>query len=134
MKYAIDLTDLLNNDPQAYTYFYALPAQMQTDLRRRDIRSMEELKAAADEGRFEELLMPVDAAFRQYKSIFLSPKQTKMFLDGIRLDTNRIKIPAEGDTVRVYGESRFLALAHIERSIAELQIIKLFYTKENPNC
>ncbi len=47
MKYAIDLTDLLNNDPQAYTYFYALPAQMQTDLRRRDIRSMEELKAAA---------------------------------------------------------------------------------------
>ena len=82
----------------------------------------------------EELLMPVDAAFRQYKSIFLSPKQSKMFLDGIRLDTNRIKIPAEGDTVRVYGDGRFLALAHIERSIAELQIIKLFYTKENPNC
>ena len=100
----------------------------------RRVHTVEELKAAADEGRFEELLMPVDAAFRQYKSIFLSPKQTKMFLDGIRLDTNRIKIPAEGDTVRVYGESRFLALAHIERSIAELQIIKLFYTKENPNC
>ena len=95
---------------------------------------VKELKAASEEGRFEELLMPVDAAFRQYKSIFLSPKQTKMFLDGIRLDTNRIKIPAEGDTVRVYGENRFLALAHIERSIAELQIIKLFYTKENANC
>ena len=47
MKDAIDLTDLLNNDPQAYTYFYALPAQTQTDLRKRDIRSMEELKAAA---------------------------------------------------------------------------------------
>ena len=92
------------------------------------------MKQASEEGRFEELLMPVDTAFRQYKSIFLSPKQTKMFLDGIRLDTNRIKIPAEGDTVRVYGDGRFLALAHIERSIAELQIIKLFYTKENPNC
>ena len=47
MKYAIDLTDLLNNDSQAYTYFYALPAQTQTDRRKRDIRSMEELKAAA---------------------------------------------------------------------------------------
>lgn len=47
MKYAIDLTDLLNNDSQAYTYFYALPAQTQTNLRKRDIRSMEELKAAA---------------------------------------------------------------------------------------
>ena len=43
MKYAADLTDLLNNDPQAYTYFYALPPQTQTDLRKRDIRSMEEL-------------------------------------------------------------------------------------------
>ena len=99
-----------------------------------DCHTLEELKQASEEGRFEELLMPVDAAFRQYKSVFLSPKQTKMFLDGIRLDTNRIKIPAEGDTVRVYGDGRFLALAHIERSIAELQIIKLFYTKENPNC
>ena len=99
-----------------------------------DCHTLEELKQASEEGRFEELLMPVDTAFRQYKSIFLSPKQTKMFLDGIRLDTNRIKIPAAGDTVRVYGENRFLALAHIERSIAELQIIKLFYTKENPNC
>ena len=46
MKYAIDLTDLLNNDPQAYTYFYALPAETQTQLRRQDIRSMEELKTA----------------------------------------------------------------------------------------
>ncbi len=46
MKYAIDLTDLLNNDPQAYTYFYALPAETQTQLRKQDIRSMEELKTA----------------------------------------------------------------------------------------
>ena len=76
----------------------------------------------------------MDTAFRQYGRIFLSPKQTKMFLDGIRLDTNRIRCPAEGDTVRVYGDGRFLALARIDRSIAELQIIKLFYTKENPNC
>ena len=99
-----------------------------------DCHTLEELKQRSDEGRFEELLMPVDAAFRQYKSIFLSPKQTKMFLDGIRLDTNRIRIPAEGVTVRGYGEGRFLALAHIERSIAELQIIWLFFTKESTYC
>ena len=99
-----------------------------------DCHTLDELKAAADEGRFEELLLPVDTAFRQYGRIFLSPKQTKMFLDGIRLDTNRIRCHAEGDTVRVYGDGRFLALARIDRSIAELQIIKLFYTKENPNC
>lgn len=49
MKYAADLTDLLNNDPQAYSYFYALSPQMQTDLRRRDIRCMDELRDAAAE-------------------------------------------------------------------------------------
>ena len=49
MKYAIDLTDLLNNDHQAYTNLYALPAQTQTDLPKRDIRSMEDLKAATAE-------------------------------------------------------------------------------------
>lgn len=49
MKYAADLTDLLNNDPQAYSYFYALSPQMQTDLRRRDIRCMDELRTAAAE-------------------------------------------------------------------------------------
>lgn len=49
MKYALDITDFLNNDPQAYSYFYALSPQMQTDLRRRDIRCMEELRTAAAE-------------------------------------------------------------------------------------
>ena len=49
MKYAADLTDLLNNDPQAYSYFYALSPKMQTDLRHRDIRCMEELRTAAAE-------------------------------------------------------------------------------------
>lgn len=49
MKYAADLTDLLNNDPQAYSFFYALSPQMQTDLRRRDIRCLDELHTAAAE-------------------------------------------------------------------------------------
>ena len=49
MKYAAHLTDLPNNHPQAYTYSYPLPPQTQTDLRKRDVRSMEELqKATAD--------------------------------------------------------------------------------------
>lgn len=46
MKYASDLTDLLNSSPEAYNYFYALPPQTQTLLQGRDIRSMDELKQA----------------------------------------------------------------------------------------
>ena len=44
-----NLTDLLNSNATAYEYFYALPPQMQTLLRCRDIRSFPELKQAAAE-------------------------------------------------------------------------------------
>ncbi len=45
------LTDLLNNEPGAYNYFYSLSPEMQTSLwQRTDIRSLTQLRqAAADE-------------------------------------------------------------------------------------
>ena len=51
MQYSHDLTDLLNNCPEAYEFFYALPPDTQTLLRQKDIRCMPELElAAADVG------------------------------------------------------------------------------------
>ena len=42
------LTDLLNNDPAAYEYFYALPPEMQTALQQHGrIRSLSQLRQAA---------------------------------------------------------------------------------------
>ena len=42
------LPDLLNNDPAAYEYFYALPAEMQTALRQQgSVHSLPQLKEAA---------------------------------------------------------------------------------------
>ena len=50
-KYYETLTDLLNNDPAAYEYFYGLPPEMQTALQQQGgIRSLSQLRqAAADE-------------------------------------------------------------------------------------
>lgn len=99
-----------------------------------DCHTLEELKEASAAGTFQSLLLPVDSAFRGLARIFLSPKQSEMFLNGVRLDTKRIRHREEDDTVRVYGNDRFLGLAHIDHEIEELQILKLFVTKENPNC
>lgn len=42
------LTDLLNNDPAAYSYFYGLPPQVQTRLRQGgELHDMTQLRAAA---------------------------------------------------------------------------------------
>ncbi len=99
-----------------------------------DCHTLEELKAASDAGTFESLLLPVDRVFEGYPRVFLSEKQTEMFLNGVRLDTLRVRHHAEDDVVRVYGAGHFLGLARIDHTIEELQIIKLFYLKENPNC
>lgn len=99
-----------------------------------DCHTLEELKTASDAGTFESLLLPVDRVFEGYPRVFLSEKQTEMFLNGVRLDTLRVRHRAEDDVVRVYGAGHFLGLARIDHTIEELQIIKLFYLKENPNC
>ena len=45
---AAPLPDLLPNDPAAYEYFYALPAEMQTALRQQgSVHSLPQLKEAA---------------------------------------------------------------------------------------
>ena len=49
MKFSNNLTDLLNCDPEAYEFFYALPPETQTALWQKDIRCMPELKDAAAE-------------------------------------------------------------------------------------
>ena len=49
MKFSNDLTDLLNSDPAAYEFFYALPPETQTILWGKDIRCVPELELAAAE-------------------------------------------------------------------------------------
>ena len=46
------LTDLLNNDPAAYEYFYALTPELHTSLQQQtDIRSLSQLRQAAANAR-----------------------------------------------------------------------------------
>lgn len=46
MKYYSGLTDLLNNDINAYDYYYTLPPATQTLLQGKHIRCMDELRQA----------------------------------------------------------------------------------------
>jgi len=47
--YCHDLTELLNRDAAAYTYFYSLSPKTQALLQGRDIRTLDELHRAAEE-------------------------------------------------------------------------------------
>ena len=91
--------------------------------------TLEELAELCAAGRLEEVLLPVDSAFRCYGRIYLSPRQAAMFRSGAVLDTNRVRHPDTTDPLRVYeggGSGRFLGLARVEPATQELLIIKLF--------
>jgi hypothetical protein len=49
--YYQDLTDLINRDAAAYTYYYSLAPKTQEMLQRRELRSLDEMRRAVEEFR-----------------------------------------------------------------------------------
>lgn len=87
-----------------------------------DAYTLEQVQRAADEGRAETLLLPVDSLFRDRPSLRLGPKGEKKLRSGAVLPAGSA---AEGE-YRVYGESRaFLALCRV--ADGELKTIKSFF-------
>ena len=84
--------------------------------------TLEQVQQAADAGRAEELLLPVDALFSEYPAVALTAKGEKRCRVG-----NDYPVPENaGGTCRVYGaDGAFLALARAEQGIGKT--IKSFY-------
>ena len=84
--------------------------------------TLEQVQQAADAGRAEELLLPVDALFSEYPAVALTAKGEKRCRVG-----NDYPVPeTAGGICRVYGgDGAFLALARAEQGIGKT--IKSFY-------
>lgn len=84
--------------------------------------TLEQVQQAADAGRAEELLLPVDALFSEYPAVALTAKGEKRCRVG-----NDYPVPeTAGEICRVYGgDGAFLALARAEQGIGKT--IKSFY-------
>ncbi len=84
--------------------------------------TLEQVQQAADAGRAEELLLPVDALFSEYPAVALTEKGEKRCRVG-----NDYPVPeTAGGICRVYGgDGAFLALARAEQGIGKT--IKSFY-------
>ena len=92
--------------------------------------TFEQLCDIMSRGELEKALMPVDAAFREYGRMYLSPLQARMFLNGVRLDLDRVRCPKGDGLIRVYEPGRFLGLARPDREAGDLVIVKLFSSNE----
>lgn len=77
--------------------------------------SLEEASALAREGRLEERILPVERVFSSLPELHLSEKQSKMYRNGVRLDSHRLEGAAEkGTDLRIYGfDGLFLGVAYV---------------------
>lgn len=77
--------------------------------------SLEEASALAREGRLEERILPVERVFSSLPELRLSEKQSKMYRNGVRLDSRRLEGAAEkGTDLRIYGfDGLFLGVAYV---------------------
>lgn len=87
----------------------------------RDAVTIEQVAAAAEEGRAEELLLPVDSLFSGFAPMTLTEKQTKRTMVG-----GQFSVAAQDGTYRFYDpDGVFLALGKVENGTAST--IKSFF-------
>ena len=69
-----------------------------------DCHTFEEIQQARDEGRLEELILPIDRVFEKLPKLRLGEAQTRMYRNGVKLDISRVRgISREAEQYGVYG-------------------------------
>ena len=91
-----------------------------------DCHTLEQIQCARDEGRLEELILPVDRVFSALPAIRLGEAQTRMYRSGVKLDLGRVRgVRPDSDTYRIYGfDGAFIGTAVTDREKGELRVGK----------
>ena len=88
--------------------------------------TFEQIQQARDEGRLEELILPVDRVFEALPAIRLGEAQTRMYRSGVKLDISRVRdVRPDADTYRVYGnDGAFIGTCVTDRENGVIRIGK----------
>jgi tRNA pseudouridine55 synthase len=91
-----------------------------------DCYTFEEIQQAKDEGRLEELILPIERVFEKLPRLRLGEAQTRMYRNGVKLDLERIYNIRDGiETYAVYGyDGAFIGTARADREEGILRVAK----------
>lgn len=93
-----------------------------------DCVTLEQLQTAAENGGgFRPFLKPIEDVFADFPALYLKGVQERMYRNGVKLDLDRIRIPAKAERIRVYGESGFIGTAVPDRENGILKVERNFY-------
>lgn len=90
--------------------------------------TLEEIQCAADKGKVEELIIPIERVFDTLPKLRLNQVQTRMYCNGVKLDISRVNnILHDADRYSVYGaDGCFIGTANIDREAGVLRVEKNF--------
>ena len=91
-----------------------------------DCHSFEEIQCARDEGRLEELILPIERVFEKLPKLRLGEAQTRMYRNGVKLDLERVRGVRDGiSEYAVYGsDGGFIGTAFADRENGLLRVGK----------
>lgn len=93
-----------------------------------DCVTLEQLQRAAENGGdFLPFLKPIEDVFADFPALCLKGAQERMYRNGVKLDLDRIRVPANAERVRVFGESGFIGTAVPDRENSILKVERNFY-------
>lgn len=84
-------------------------------------------KAAENGGDFLPFLKPIEDVFADLPALHLKGAQERMYRNGVKLDLDRIRVPANAERIRVFGESGFIGTAVPDRESGILKVERNFY-------
>lgn len=95
-----------------------------------DAVTLAEVEQARDEGRLNEIILPIDAFLVKYPEVHVMSEYEKYLYNGNQLDTNMLTeqvSPADGDGFRVYdGNKKLIGLYLYRADRKQLQPEKMF--------
>lgn len=98
-----------------------------------DSFSLEQVKQFQDENRLEEILVPIDKMFLQYKKIVVQGKAASLVYNGnpfLRRQVETIDELSEGELVRVYdAQERFIGIFSYNEEKEVFKLVKMFFDK-----
>ena len=101
--------------------------------------TLDEVQKAADEGRVDELVRPIEEIFSDLPPIFLNEKNTHLYKNGVGLDPKRVSglIYDSGYEIAVnqrycvFGcDMAFIGIGYIDYTKREFRTLKMFYNEE----
>lgn len=93
-----------------------------------ECHTLEEIQQAADQGRIEDFIIPIERIFHTLPKLHLNQAQTRMYSNGVKLDISRVNdILPDADRYSVYGaEVGFIGTAVVDREAGVLRVEKNF--------